>query len=303
MAAHEGDTGVAASKKSAFSHISSALDAEGDAVFSEPNSPSLESQLVRQIQIRDSLVLKELAQKAESNFEDRDKSSLPAGAEKTGQSNSTNPKQKSLQDLHSEAFDLSGLEFRSRSMVRIASQRQLIQDVMLTNISGDKQDPLLSRARRLMQERDSRVKDLTNQLRVLNEIRDRVEIIRRQRAALAIENRSLAQRNAWTAQPCAQMGPADHPMADAPADPAAPNPDVLNESGSFTQAGAGLLNEISFETRRHVKIRSIFSSLVRLPELLLNSSCLSSLMFSHAAAAAPLALPHPSCTLEVDSPC
>jgi hypothetical protein len=279
MSAHEGDTGVTPSKQSLSSHFDSALDTEGDAIFAESNSPSLESQLIRQIRIRDSLILKELAQKAARDFDEREKSSFSADTHNTGQSNlasDSNPKQKSgpsLQDLHSEAFDLSGLEFRSRSMVRIASQRQLIQDVMLTNISEDKQDPLLSRARRLMQERDSRVKDLTNQLRALNEIRDRVEIIRRQRAALAIENRSLAQRN--TSQHFRLF---DHPMVDAPADPTAPDSDVLNESGLLPEAGAtgaGLLNEISLETSRHVMIRSIFSSLVGWPQLPLAFSCIS----------------------------
>jgi hypothetical protein len=280
MSAHDEVAGISASKQSTISHFDSALSTTDDGAFAESNSPSLESQLVRQIHIRDSLILKELAQKAASDFDESQRSSFSSDAGNTGQSNSisdSNPIQTgpSIQDLHAEAFDLSGLEFRSRSMVRIASQRQLIQDVMLTNISEDKQDPLLRRARRLMQERDSRVKDLTNQLRTLNEIRDHVEIIRRQRAALAIENRSLAQKNTCAWQHCAQIGSDDQAMANANADPSAADSDFYNESEPLPPAGAagaGLLREISLETRRHVKIRSIFSSLVGCPQLLLACS-------------------------------
>jgi hypothetical protein len=271
MSANEGDNGVSTTTNAASSRDISMLGTEGGAFSSESNGPSLESQLIRQIQIRDSLVLKELAQKAQSEFDERENVSFTTDSEITADVRSKSDinlrrSGPSIEALHSEAFDLSGLEFRSRSMVRIASQRQLIQEVMLTNISEDKQDPLLSSARRLMQERDTRVKDLTNQLRALNEIKDRVETIRKQRAVLAIENRSLAQRNALASQHCAQTGSADHPMTDTPADSTSPDPEFWNESGSLAGAtGAGLLEEISLETSRHVKIRSIFSSLVGWP--------------------------------------
>jgi hypothetical protein len=246
--------------------VPSIISAPEERDLSQPTAEAqicdLEAQIVNQLKLRDSLIIQEMLQKSDvdmlSNRQLLSDASNEMDQPSSKHENQQSGLEKSVRDLHSEAYDLSGLEFRARSMARIASQRLLVQDAMLTAGGVDCEDPLLCRSRQLMQERDRRVKDLTIQLRALNEMRDRIDSMRHQRAALAIENRSLANDNttiprAFMATTCGMEGSEGA---------GASGREVTDQSRSDVTRKVQILEKMAAETRRNVKIRSIFTSLV-----------------------------------------
>ena len=219
----------------------------------------LETQIVEQIQIRDSLIIEELlAAGKDAGIAGSDHLQHDHSFGRIDHSTDTNEQasqelEKSVRDLHSEAFELCGLEYRANSMARISSQRLLVQDLMLTGgIESD--DPLIVRGRQLMLDRDRRVKDLTVQLKTLNEMRDRIDSMRRERAALAIKNRALAEAKGASTNVLKEIGSNGCVSEASAAFVGQDKEDVIHR--------VQVLEKIATESRRHFKIRSIFSSLV-----------------------------------------
>ena len=244
--------------------------------FEEGTAPSasdvvcnLEAELVRRIRVRDSLLLEELIQKSERESDAAGRCHAVADSIEPAQ-NENNESEQSLRNLHSKLFELSGLEFRARSMATIASRRLLVQDVMLTPGGAESEEPQHRRARELMQERDRRVKALIMQLQVLGDMRDKIDSIRRQRALLNVENRALAgTREAQRSSAEVSDGSPPATNADADADAVAGAPGRPPSDGLEGTEATGLLRRVAAEQRRRVRVRSIFSALVRASPLVL----------------------------------